>query len=227
MKQFKSLAISVIAVLAVATIVSIICKQVGIEPNTKIDEAQAKKVENHQKKVQKQYDDRVNDVNIDEISLDAKGYQIAQRSNEKDGKLVNPKSIKVYSIQDGKQKDITHLGDTSFSDDRGFIYWTYNFDKGADVKKDVKPILGDRVVFDVTYDKKAKSKSETKESQFVRKQKTDIARQVRDEKYQEKTDTDAYKKHKKQLDDTEKWHEKSKNAESKTHRYDHEIRYIK
>src|SRR5699024_1765781 len=90
---------------------------------------------------------------------------IAHKPAQKDNEIVQPKKIKVYTVKDGHKKDITDLGDVSFQQDGNFINWTYNFGEGKDVKKDIKPILGDRIVYDITYDEKVKSNTETKEAQ--------------------------------------------------------------
>lgn len=225
MKQFRNLVISVVGIVVLASIVGIVWKQSGMEPNHKIDKAQAKEVQAHQKHVQKQHDDRMNESNIDYIQPGSKGYQIAHKPAQKDNEVVQPKKIKVYTVKDGHKKDITDLGDVSFQQDGNFINWTYNFGEDKDVKKDIKSILGDRIVYDITYDEKVKSNTETKEAQFVRKQKTDLERQVRDEKYSKDDKTDVGKKHKKELKNTKQWLKDANNNEAKTHRYEHELRY--
>lgn len=226
MKQFKKVLLTAVSIVLIASIVSIIYKQTGMEVNDDSPEAKAyaKKAQKHRDHVRKLHDDRMNEANIDEISKDYKGYRIANKPAQKDNELVKPKDMKVYTVHNGKKKDITDKGDIAFQQNGSFISWTYQFDKNADVEKDIKPELGHRIIYDVTYDEKVKPNTVTKEGQLVKKQKTELERQIIEDE-QGDVDKASLKKHKKQLKDAEKWEKTINNDAKQTHRYEHEIRY--
>src|SRR5699024_2942089 len=164
-------------------------------------ETQAKSDE--QKKLEKLSWERKNEVNIDEIGKNQKGYTITMRPLQKDNKLVKPTSIKIYKKENDKLVDVTD------KDNKNVIY---------DIKKD----LGNQVLFDVKYEKPV-ADNKTQEGQMVKKQIHELKNDVIEDK--SKKNNTNLKEHKSLLKDNKSLLKDISKDEKKTHRYMHEIRY--
>lgn len=177
------------------------------------------------KKLEQKYMDRQNEENIDKVSKDQYGYDIAMKPAQDDENYesVKPKSMKVYKKEKGKLKDITDKGVVSKDTNGAFIRWTFKHNDKKPVAKDLKKEIGKDIVFDVTYEKPVKPNTTTKDGQFVNKQIHELKHKLDDDK--EDNNKKALKKHKKLLKDNEEWKNKIKKEKKKTHRYAHEIRY--
>ncbi|OEL06515.1 MULTISPECIES: hypothetical protein [Staphylococcus] len=182
-------------------------------------EVQAKSDE--QKKLEKMAWERKNEVNIDKIGKDQKGYTISMRPLQKDNKLVKPTSMKVYKKANGKLVDVTDKGEVSHYSDN-YILWSYKHDDNKNVKSDLKKDLGNQVVFDVKYEKPI-ADNKTKEGQMVKKQIHELKNDIIEDKSQK--DNAKLKKHNKLLKENQNKLKDISKDEKKTHRYMHELRY--
>lgn len=227
MRGIYKLLLVLAGVMVVASAGSYAYHASGMKPHVdkKEMEAQAKATQKHQEHVRKLHNDRVNDVNIDEVTSDMTGYTISMNPGEADNKIVKPKSMKVYKKENGKLKDITKLGKVSTYDNDKFIRWTYKHKKGNNLQKELKSDIGNKVVFDVEYEKAIHPNSITKEEQFVNKQIDKLEQQISNE--HRNHDKEAVKKNRKALKETKAWKKELKKDKKDNYRYEHEIRYEK
>ena len=182
-------------------------------------ETQAKSDE--QKKLEKLSWERKNEVNIDEIGKNQKGYTITMRPLQKDNKLVKPTSIKIYNKENDKLVDVTDKGKVSHYSDN-YILWSYKHNDDKNVKSDLKKDLGNQVFFDVKYEKPV-ADNKTQEGQMVKKQIHELKNDVIEDK--SKKNNTNLKEHKSLLKDNKSLLKDISKDEKKTHRYMHEIRY--
>src|SRR5699024_7362704 len=182
-------------------------------------ETQAKSDE--QKKLEKLSWERKNEVNIDEIGKNQKGYTITMRPLQKDNKLVKPTSIKIYKKENDKLVDVTDKGKVSHYSDN-YILWSYKHNDDKNVKSDLKKDLGNQVFFDVKYEKPV-ADNKTQERQIVKKQIHEHKNDVIEDK--SKKNNTNLKEHKSLLKDNKSLLKDISKDEKKTHRYMHEIRY--
>ncbi|MGJ7589375.1 hypothetical protein [Staphylococcus shinii] len=182
-------------------------------------ETQAKSDE--QKKLEKLSWERKNEVNIDEIGKNQKGYTITMRPLQKDNKLVKPTSIKIYKKENDKLVDVTDKGKVSHYSDN-YILWSYKNNDDKNVKSDLKKDLGNQVFFDVKYEKPV-ADNKTQEGQMVKKQIHELKNDVIEDK--SKKNNTNLKEHKSLLKDNKSLLKDISKDEKKTHRYMHEIRY--
>lgn len=110
----------------------------------KDSEVQAKSDE--QKKLEKLSWERKNEVNIDKIEKNQKGYTITMRPLQKNNKLVKPTSMRIYKKENNKLVDVTDKGKVSHYSDN-YILWSYKHEDDKNVKSDLKKDLGNQVFF--------------------------------------------------------------------------------
>lgn len=185
----------------------------------KDSEVQAKSDE--QKKLEKLSWERKNEVNIDKIEKNQKGYTITMRPLQKNNKLVKPTSMRIYKKENNKLVDVTDKGKVSHYSDN-YILWSYKHEDDKNVKSDLKKDLGNQVFFDVKYEKPV-ADNKTHEGQMVKKQIHDLKNDIIEDK--SKKDDTKLKEHKNLLKDNKGRLKDISKDEKKTHRYMHEIRY--
>lgn len=183
------------------------------------DKAQGKSDE--QKKLEKLSWERKNEVNIDKIEKNQKGYTITMRPLQKNNKLVKPTSMRIYKKENNKLVDVTDKGKVSHYSDN-YILWSYKHEDDKNVKSDLKKDLGNQVFFDVKYEKPV-ADNKTHEGQMVKKQIHDLKNDIIEDK--SKKDDTKLKEHKNLLKDNKGLLNDISKDEKKTHRYMHEIRY--